>query len=62
VDAQNAVVGVEFRKNGVMMGQVGDVNIDGRTDPADLLTLLDPALPEAWRARMRETLVGDGAP
>lgn len=62
VDAQNAVVGVEFRKNGVIVGQVGDANIDGRTDPADLLTLRDPAIPETWRDRMREILVGGGAP
>ena len=40
------------------MGQVGDADLNGVIDPADLLCLYDPALPEAWREGIRGRLVG----
>jgi hypothetical protein len=56
--AEEGIVGVKFRENGVFVGKMGDVNVDGRTDPVDLLALYDPALPDAWRTWMREKLMG----
>ena len=52
------IVGVRFSETGIFVGEVGDVNVDGRTDPVDLLALYDPALPDAWRTWMREKLMG----
>ena len=40
------------------MGQVGDADLNGVIDPADLLCLYDPSLPEVWREGVRERLVG----
>ena len=57
VDARGGVVGVKFTENGVFVGKMGDANVDGRTDPADLLAVYDPAVPEAWRAWLREKMV-----
>jgi hypothetical protein len=57
VDAGGGVVGVKFTENGVFVGKMGDANVDGRTDPADLLAVYDPALPEAWREWIRAYLV-----
>lgn len=57
VDAEDGVVGVKFSETGVSVGKMGDVNLDGRTDPGDLLALYAPAIPEAWREEMRKRLV-----
>lgn len=57
VDARGGIVGVKFTENGIFVGEMGDANVDGRTDPADLLAVYDPALPEAWRAWLREKMV-----
>lgn len=57
VDDEDGVVGVKFSETGVSVGEMGDVNLDGRTDPGDLLALYAPAIPEAWREEMRKRLV-----
>ncbi len=57
MDGEGSIVGIKFTKKGVFVGQVGDVNVDGSTDPADLLGMYDPTLPEAWRNWMRERLI-----
>ena len=62
VDDGGSLVGVKFTENGVFVGQVGDVNLDGSTDPADVLALYDPTMPEAWREWMRERLVRSPIP
>ena len=58
MDDKGCIVGIKFTENRVITGQVGDVNLDGSTDPADLLEVYDPALPEAWREWMRGRLLG----
>ena len=60
MDENGAVVAVKLQKAGVFVGQVGDADLNGVIDPADLLCLYDPALPEAWREGARGQLV-DGS-
>lgn len=43
------------------MGEEGDVDLNGQVDPADLLSLYHPSLPETWRERLRHALV-EGMP
>ena len=57
MDANGGIVGVKFTENGVLVGEMGDVNLDGSTDPGDLLALYDPRAAEAWREEVREYLV-----
>ena len=57
MDANGGIVGVKFTENGVLVGEMGDVNLDGSTDPGDLLALYDPRAVEAWREWMRGELV-----
>ena len=56
-DRSGGVVGAKVSSEGVFVGQVGDVDLNGRVDPADLLALYDPDLPEAWREWMRRNAV-----
>jgi hypothetical protein len=58
MDENGAVVAVKLQKDGCFMGKVGDADLNGVIDPADLLCLYDPSLPEAWREEARERLVG----
>ena len=58
MDGEGGIVGVKFSEMSVFVGQVGDVNVDGSTDPGDLLAVYDPTLPESWREWMRKKLVG----
>ena len=61
MDENGSVVAVKLQKKGVFVGQVGDADLDGGVDPADLLCLFDPSLPEAWREWARGRLVdGNG--
>lgn len=55
--ANGGIVGVKFTENGVLVGEMGDVNLDGSTDPRDLLALYDPRAAEAWREGVRGRLV-----
>ena len=57
MDGEGGMVGVKFTETSVIVGQVGDVNVDGSIDPVDLLAVYDPALPEDWREWMRGRLV-----
>jgi transglutaminase-like putative cysteine protease len=58
MDGNGAVVAVKLQKAGVFVGQVGDADLNGVIDPADLLCLYDPNLPEAWREWVRRQFVG----
>ena len=58
MDENGAVVAVKIQKDGCFMGEVGDTDLNGVIDPADLLCLYDPSLPEAWREGVRGRLVG----
>ena len=60
VDGSGGIVAVKIQNSGVFVGQVGDADLNGGFDPADLLALYDPTLPEEWRAWMRRELVGGG--
>ena len=61
MDENGGVVAVKLQKSGVFVGQVGDADLNGAVDPADLLALYDPNLPEAWREWERWRLVdGNG--
>ncbi|MBQ7910220.1 MAG: transglutaminase domain-containing protein [Clostridia bacterium] len=61
MDDSGAVVAVKLQKSGAFVGQVGDADLNGVIDPADLLCLYDPNLPEAWREWARGRLVdGNG--
>ena len=61
MDENGGVVAVKLQKTGVFVGQVGDADLNGVIDPADLLCLYDPSLPEAWREWARGRLVdGNG--
>lgn len=61
MDENGGVVAVNLQKTGVFVGQVGDADLNGAVDPADLLALYDPTLPEAWREWARGRLVdGNG--
>ena len=60
MDDSGGVVAVNLQKTGVFMGQVGDADLNGEVDPADLLCLYDPALPEAWREEARRRLLDVG--
>ncbi len=57
MDNSGALVAVKAQKAGVFVGQVGDADLNGVFEPADLLGVYDPSLPEEWREWMRETLV-----
>ncbi len=57
MDDSGAVVAVILQKNGVFIGEVGDVDMNGVWEPADLLAVYDPTLPEEWREWMRGELV-----
>ena len=56
-DRSGGIIGAKVSSEGVFVGQVGDVDLNGRVDPADLLALYDPDLPEAWREWMRRNAV-----
>ena len=56
-DRSGGIVGANVSSDGVFVGQVGDVDLNGEVDPADLLALYDPDLPEAWREWMRRYAV-----
>lgn len=58
MDENGGILAVKMQENGVFTGQVGDTDLNGVIDPADLLAVYDPALPEEWREWMRERLVG----
>lgn len=60
MDDSGAVVAVKLQKTGVFMGQVGDADLNSQIDPADLLCLYDPNLPEAWREWARRYFVDGG--
>ena len=60
MDDSGAVVAVKLQKSGAFVGQVGDADLNGAIDPADLLCLYDPSLPEAWREWERWRLVDGG--
>lgn len=61
VDDSGGVVAVKLQKTGVFMGKVGDANLNGEVDPADLLCLYEHDLPEEWREWVRGRLVdGNG--
>ena len=60
MDENGAVVAVKLQKTGVFVGQVGDADLNGVIDPADLLCLYDPTLPEAWREEARRRLWDGG--
>ena len=56
-DDSGDIRGVIFVGNDIRPGGTGDVNVDGGTDPADLLEAYDLSVPEAWRAWIRSKLV-----
>lgn len=56
-DESGGLVAAKVSSEGISVGQVGDVNLNGGVDPADLLALYDPSFPEAWRAWMRRYAV-----
>ena len=58
MDKNGAVVAAKTQNSGVFVGQVGDTDLNGVVDPADLLAVYHPALPEEWRKWERERLVG----
>ena len=58
MDDSGGVVAINLQKTGIFMGQVGDADLNGVIDPADLLCLYDPSLPETWREGVRGRLVG----
>ena len=58
MDDSGGIVAVNLQKEGVFVGQVGDADLNGMIDPADLLCLYDPSLPDAWREGVRGRLVG----
>ena len=60
MDDSGGSVAVKLQKTGVFVGQVGDADLNGVIDPADLLCLYDPALPEAWREEARRRLLDGG--
>lgn len=61
MDENGGVVAVKLQKSGVFVGQVGDADLNGVIDPADLLALYDPNLPAGWREWARGRLVdGNG--
>jgi transglutaminase-like putative cysteine protease len=56
MDDSGAVVAVILQKSGIFIGEVGDVDRNGALEPADLLAVYDPVLPEEWRNQIREGL------
>ena len=50
------IVAAMMTSEGILMGQVGDTDLNNRVDPRDLLCVYDPSLPEAWRTWMRRFL------
>lgn len=60
MDESGGVVAMNIQKTAVFVGQVGDADLNGRVDPADLLCLYDPNLPEAWREGARRRFVDGG--
>ncbi len=56
-DGDGAPVAVAVKREGVLVGQAGDMDGDGEVTPADLLSVYDPLYPEAWRGWLRERLV-----
>ena len=52
-DRSGGIAGANVSSDWVFVGQVGDIDLNGEADPADLLALYDPDLPEAWREWMR---------
>ena len=60
MDDSGGVVAVKLQKEGFFMGKVGDADLNGVIDPADLLCLYDPSLPEAWREEARRRLLDGG--
>lgn len=60
MDDGGGIVAVNLQKTGIFMGQVGDADLNGVIDPADLLCLYDPSLPEVWREETRRRLLDGG--
>ena len=58
VGKDGGIAAAKVQSDGVYIGKVGDTDLNGIFDPADLLALYDPALPEKWRERMRDALTG----
>lgn len=57
MDESGGIWAAKTSSDGIFVGQVGDVDLNGRVDPRDLLALYDPHIPEAWRERMRRLLI-----
>lgn len=51
------VAAVRVQNGGIHIGEVGDLDWNGVVNPADLLVMYHPDLPEAWRAWMRVKLI-----
>lgn len=60
MDNSGDLVAVKLQKTGVFIAQVGDADLNSQIDPADLLCLYDPNLPEAWREWARRYFVDGG--
>ncbi len=60
MDNSGDLVAVKLQKTGVFIAQVGDADLNSQIDPADLLCLYDPNLPEAWREWARRRFVDGG--
>ena len=56
-DEHGGPVATRVSSDGIFVGPAGDVNLSGGVDPADLLALYDPSIPEAWREWMRRCVV-----
>ena len=59
MDENGGIWAVKTSSDGIFVGQVGDVDLNGRVDPHDLLILYDHRIPEAWREWMRRFLIAE---
>ena len=50
-------VAARISAKGIVVGRAGDIDLNGEVDPADLLALYDPDLPDAWRTWVRRYAV-----